>query len=91
MSQLPVVMFGAAIAIWGLASIPDESGKNSAWPAHRRAELVGTPGRALLTQTQKAAALRAARFDSRGAVAARGECVRPMSVCGSPGHLADDL
>jgi hypothetical protein len=66
MSQLPAVMFVAAIAIWGLASIPDGSANNNASPAYRRGELVRPPGRALRTRTQQAAALRAARFDSRG-------------------------
>jgi hypothetical protein len=66
MSQLPVVMFVAAIAIWGLASIPDGSSNNNTSPAYRRGEQVRTLGSAFLTPTQQAAALRAARFDSRG-------------------------
>lgn len=71
MRGLPVVMFAAAIAIWGLASIPEGSGNEKTSLAYRRGELAGTPDRAFITPTQKAAALRAAHFDSYGAVAGR--------------------
>jgi hypothetical protein len=61
MSRLPVLMFAAAIAIWGLASIPDGSGNDRISPAYRRGELARTSDRAFLTPTQKAAASACAR------------------------------
>ena len=92
MRRLAVLIFAAAIVIWGLASIPDGSGGNDkTLPGYRRGELAKTPNRALLTPMQKAAALRGAGSCSRGAGAGRGECVRPVSGCGSAGDLGDDL
>ena len=56
MRRLPIFMFAAAIAIWGLASIPDGSGNDKTSPAYRRGELARTP-RAFPTPTQKATTL----------------------------------
>jgi hypothetical protein len=71
MRGLPVVMFAAAIAIWGLASIPDGSGNEETSLVYRSAELARTPDGAFMMTTQKAAAVRAAHFDSYGAAAGR--------------------
>jgi hypothetical protein len=92
MRRLAVLILVAAIVIWGLASIPDGSrGNDNTLPGYGRGELAKTPNRALLTPMQKAAALRGAGSCSRGAGAGRGECVRPVSGCGSAGDLGDDL
>jgi hypothetical protein len=85
MKGLSVVMFAAAIAIWGLASIPDGSGNEKTSLAYRRAELTRTSYGALMTPTQKAAALRAAHFDSYGAAAggrsiAGADALRPSAL-----------
>jgi hypothetical protein len=84
MRRLPVVMFVAAIAIWGLASIPDGSGNNKTSLAYRRGEVAKMSNGAFLAPAQKAAALRAARFDSRGAAAGRrmiaGDALGPGAV-----------
>jgi hypothetical protein len=66
MRGLPVVMFAAAIAIWGLASVPGGSGNDRTPPAYRRWELARTTDGAFPRPTQRGAALGAARFDSRG-------------------------
>jgi hypothetical protein len=70
MKGLSVVMFAAAIAIWGLVSIPDGSGNEKTSVAYRRGELARTPDTAFMAPTQKAAALRTAQFESYGAAAA---------------------
>jgi hypothetical protein len=78
MRRLPVVIFAAAMAIWGLASIPDGSGADKMSLAFRREELTRTPDSALLTPMRRAAtsALRGPRFDSCGAAAGGRECLR---------------
>jgi hypothetical protein len=53
MTRLAALMFVAATAIWGLASIPDGGVIDRASPAYRRVELVGTPHRVFVTPTQK--------------------------------------
>jgi hypothetical protein len=55
MTRLAALVFSAAIAIWGLASIPDGGVSDRALPAYRRVELARTPHRAFLTPTQKSA------------------------------------
>jgi hypothetical protein len=76
--RLPVFIFAAAMAIWGMASIPDGSGADKTLPAYRRGELARPPDRALPTPMQKAAtsALRGPPFDSCGAAAGGRECLR---------------
>jgi hypothetical protein len=63
MRRLPVLMFVAAIAIWGLASIPDESGDDKISHAYRSVALARASNGAFLTPTQKdgTLAFRAAR------------------------------
>jgi len=77
-------MFVAAIAIWGLASIPDGRGNNKTSVEHRRGEVAKMSNGAFLAPTQKAAALGAARFDFRGAAPGRriiaGDALRPGAV-----------
>jgi hypothetical protein len=69
MERLPVVMFAVAMAIWGLASISDGGDNDKSRAAYRPVELARTSDGTLLTPTQKVAALRAARFESRGEAA----------------------
>jgi hypothetical protein len=78
MRRLPVLIFAAGMAIWGLASIPDGSGANGASAAYRRSELARTPDPVLMTPVAKGAisALRAAPPESCSAVAAGRERVR---------------
>jgi hypothetical protein len=78
MRRLPVVIFAAAMAIWGLASIPDGSGAGKMSLALRREELTRTPDSALLTRMQKAAtsALGGPRVDSCSSAAGGRECLR---------------
>ena len=46
MTRLAALMFAAAMAIWGLASIPDGSDDDKGSTAYRRIELARTaPGR----------------------------------------------
>ena len=77
MTRLPVLIFAAGMAIWGLASIPDGSGPDQTSPGHRRGQPGGMSDKAFLAPTRKAAtsALRAERPGSCGAAAGR-ECVR---------------
>jgi hypothetical protein len=49
MVRLPVIMFAATIAIWGLASIPDGNSNDKTSQAFRPT----TPNEAFLTPTQK--------------------------------------
>lgn len=60
MTRLAALMFAAAMAIWGLASIPDGSGDDKASTPYRRTELAKAPGRAFvaLTQGSRISALR---------------------------------
>ena len=68
MRRLPLLFFAAAIAIWGLASIPDgSSGEKSLQvsavrraAAHRRGQLAGNPRDALSTRKATPSTLRAA-------------------------------
>ena len=46
MRGLPVLIFAAGMAIWGMASIPDGSGAGRASPANRLGEAAWTPHRA---------------------------------------------
>jgi hypothetical protein len=77
MRQLPILILAAAMASWGLASIPDKSGAHKPSPAYRRAELAGTADQALSTPIGRTvtSALRAAPLDSCGAAARGHECV----------------
>jgi hypothetical protein len=63
MRRLPVLIFAAALAIWGLASIPDRGANDKI--AHQREELARRPLRTFPALTQKAgtSAVRAPRFD----------------------------
>ena len=49
MTQLATLMFVAAIALWGLASIPDGNGNDKVSPAYRRAEFAKRANRAFVT------------------------------------------
>jgi hypothetical protein len=53
MTRLAALMFAAAIAIWGLASIPDGSGDDKASTPYRRAESAKTSSLAFPTPTQR--------------------------------------
>jgi hypothetical protein len=55
MTRLTALMFVAAIAIWGLASIPDGSGGDRTSSAYQRIELARTTDRAFLTATHTSA------------------------------------
>jgi hypothetical protein len=55
MTRLAALMFAAAMAVWGLASIPDQSIKDKGSAAHQRVELARTAQRAFLTPMQKSA------------------------------------
>jgi hypothetical protein len=57
MRCLPVVIFAAAIAIWGLASIPEGSGNGKTGAAYRRGELARRLDGAFPAPTEKAATL----------------------------------
>jgi hypothetical protein len=98
MTRLPVLFFAAAIAIWGLASIPDGSSEKSSQvsgvrtaAAHRHGQPDGTPRNAVATPKATPSSLRAARLDHCGAPAGTSELVRPTSVCSLVGDLGDDL
>jgi hypothetical protein len=53
MIRLPAIVFAATIAIWGLASIPDEGSSYKASHAFRRVDLATTPEGAFLPPMQK--------------------------------------
>jgi hypothetical protein len=53
MTQLATLMFVAAIALWGLASIPDGGGNDKASPAYRRVELAKMASRVFVTPMRK--------------------------------------
>jgi hypothetical protein len=53
MTQLATLMFVVAIALWGLASIPDGSGDDSASPAYRRGELAKATSRVFVTPKRR--------------------------------------
>ena len=99
MRRLPVLFFAAAIAIWGLASIPDgSSGEKSLQvsgvrtaAAHRHGQLAGTARNAFSTRKAATSTLRAARLDHCGAPGGTRALVRPTLVCSSAGDLGDDL
>ena len=99
MIRLPVLFFAAAIAIWGLASIPDgSSGEKSlrvsgvqTAAAHRRGQLAGNPRDVFTSREATTSSLRAARLDHCGALAGTREPVRPTPVCSSVGDLGGDL
>jgi hypothetical protein len=52
MTRLAALMFAAATAIWGFASIPDGSISDRGSAAHERVELARMSHRALLTPTR---------------------------------------
>ena len=56
MTRLAAFMFAAAMAVWGLASIPEQSNSDKGSAAHQRVELARTAQRAFLTPMQKSAA-----------------------------------
>jgi hypothetical protein len=99
MRRLPLLFFAAAIAIWGLASIPDgSSGEKSLQvsgartaAAYRRGQLAGNPRDAFTSRKATISSLRAARLDHCGAPAGTREPVRPTPVCSSAGDLGGDL
>jgi hypothetical protein len=53
MTQLVTLTFVAAIALWGLASIPDGSGSDKASPANRRVELARASNRVFVTSMRR--------------------------------------
>jgi hypothetical protein len=53
MTRLAALVFAAAIAIWSLASIPDQSISDKGLPAHQRVELTRTAQGAFMTPMQK--------------------------------------
>jgi hypothetical protein len=55
MTRLTAFMFAAAMAVWGLASIPNQSISDKGSAAHQRVELARTAHRAFLTPLQKSA------------------------------------
>ena len=56
MTRFAVVMFAAAIAVWGLASIPKGGiGDRASSPAYQRVELARTTDRAFLRATHTSA------------------------------------
>jgi hypothetical protein len=65
MTQLATLMFVAAIALWGLASIPDGSGNEKTSAGYRRVELAKTANRVFVTSMRKDSTLafRAANAD----------------------------
>jgi hypothetical protein len=98
MIRLPVLFFAAAIAIWGLASIPDGSSEKSSQvsgvrtaAAHRHGQQAGTPRNAFSTPKATPSSLRAARLDHCSAPAGTRELLRSTSVCSSAGDLGDNL
>jgi hypothetical protein len=99
MRRLPLLFFAAAIAIWGLASIPDgSSGEKSLQVsaartavAHRRGQFAGNPQDASTSRKATTSSVRAARLDHCGAPAGTRELLRPTPVCSSAGNLGDDL
>jgi hypothetical protein len=99
MRRLPVLFFAAAIALWGLASIPDESGDENSLQvsgvrtavANRHEQSAGTPRDAFTTPMARPSSLRAARLDRCGAPTETSDLVRQGSVCPSAGSLGDDL
>ena len=78
MRGLPVLIFAAGMAIWGMASIPDGSGAGRTSPAIRRGEVAWTPDRALATPNAKSpiSALHAPPLKSCRASAGGRESVR---------------
>jgi hypothetical protein len=99
MRRLPVLFFAAAIAIWGLASIPDGSsgekplqvsGVRTA-ATHRHGQPAENPRNAIATPKGTPSSLRAARLDRCGARTGTRELVQPTSVCSLVGDLGDDL
>ena len=78
MRGLPVLIFAAGMAIWGMASIPDGSGAGRTSPANRLGEAAWTPHRAFAAHTGKVpiSRLHAVPLESRGASAAGRESVR---------------
>jgi hypothetical protein len=99
MRRLPLLFFAAAIAIWGLASIPDGSSGDSPLQvsgvrtatAHRHAQPAGTPRNAFSTPKVTPSSLSAARLDHCGTPAGTSERVRPRSACSSVADPGDDL
>jgi hypothetical protein len=78
MRGLPVLIFAAGMAIWGVASIPDGSGAGRTSPANRLGEAAWTTHRAFAAPTGKVpiSGLHAAPLESRGASAGGRESVR---------------
>ncbi len=78
MRGLPVLIFAAGMAIWGMASIPDGSGAGRTSPANRLGEAAWTTHRAFAAPTGKVpiSDLHAAPLESRGASAGGRESVR---------------
>jgi hypothetical protein len=98
MRRLPVLFFAAAIALWGLASIPDGSGDENSLvsgirtaAAHRHEQSAVTPRDAFTTPKARPSSLRAARLDRCAASTGTSDLVRQGSVCPSAGNLGDDL
>jgi hypothetical protein len=99
MRRMPVLFFAAAIAIWGLASIPGGSSSEKSLQvsgvrtaaAHRHGQLAGTPRNAFSTSKVAPSSLRAARLDRCGPLAGTRALVRPALVCSSAGDLGGDL
>jgi len=77
MRGLPVLIFAAGMAIWGMASIPDGGAGRTSSP-NRLGEAAWTPHRAFAAPTGKVpiSGLHAATLESRGASAGGRESVR---------------
>jgi hypothetical protein len=71
MTQLATLMFVAAIALWGLASIPDGSGNDKASAAYRRVELDKTANRMLVTPKRRGPASTVRTTNADPAIALR--------------------
>jgi len=78
MRGVPVLIFAAGMAIWGMASIPDGTGAGRTSSANRLGEAAWTPHRAFAAPTGKVpiSGLHAAALESRGASAGGRESVR---------------
>ena len=53
MRRLPVLIFAAGMAVWGMASIPEGSDAGRSSPAIRRGEVASTPDRTFAAPTGK--------------------------------------
>jgi len=99
MKRLPFLFFAAAVAIWGLASIPDGRTDDKLLQvsavrtaaSHRHGQSAGIPRDAFMAPRVTASSVRAARLDRCGDPTGRSELGRPSSACPSVGGLGDNL